>query len=199
MKMMETFQEMRIKYTRNIKNINAMNHIPQDADVLFTGLNPTRQALRDGALFSHDRSFWNLLERAGFYAGTGNIPAAEMYPLLVAGKLDEHLKIGLADLLPHIDEQHAVNVRVEPEFVHAYVEEAARKKVKRIGLMGDKVARAFAKAYPHLTYNSIQDKNNCMGKIMVGNHAIIFFSLPFPNNNSIPNKEAYYTILKNNN
>jgi|GEM_PF-1514792 len=196
--MLATFSKMRIEYTRNIKNINAMNHIPQDADVLFTGLNPTRQALRDGALFSHDRSFWNLLERAGFYAGTGNIPAAEMYPLLVAGKLDEHLKIGLADLLPHIDEQHAANVRVELEFVHAYVQEAARKKVKRIGLMGDKVARAFAKAYPQLAYNSIQNKQNFMGRLVIGNHTITFYSLPFPNNNSIPNKDEYYRNLNNN-
>jgi len=176
-----------------------MNYIPQYADVIFIGLNPTPKALQDGALFSNDRSLWNILERAGFYAGTAAIPAVQMYPLLVSGQLNTHVKIGIADVLPHVVAQHATCVRVEPDHVIALVNQVAAKKVKRMGLMGDKVARAFAKVYPQLTYHSIQNKQNNMGKLVIGNHTITIYSLPFPNNNSIPGKEGYYRNLITNN
>jgi hypothetical protein len=172
-----------------------MNYIPQEADILLTGLNPTKQALTDGALFSHDRSLWNILERAGFYSNSSHIPAIMMYPKLVSGQLNTALKIGLADLLPHIDEQHAACVQVEPQFVHSFLEEAAIKKVKRIGLMGEKVIKAFVLEYPHLRFTSIRDYENQLGEIEIDGHTITVFALPFPNNNNIPNKFLYYRNL----
>jgi hypothetical protein len=174
-----------------INNMN-LNHIPNNADAVLTGLNPPPLAHLEGALYNHDRSLWNILEKAGFISGTGPIPASDMYYLLIRGKLNTSLKIGIADLLPHIDAPRGGCVRIEPQFVQAFVEEIASKKVKKIGLMGEKVIKAFVKEFPHLRFNSIRSIDNFMGEIEFSGHRIEVFALPFPNNNNIADKFLYY-------
>jgi hypothetical protein len=175
--------------------MNNLNYIPNNADVLFVGLNPTPLAVREQALFNNDRSLWNILECAGVISNSGKIPASIMYSLLISGQIDSSFRIGIADLLPHVQEQHAKDVVVSSVYVKTLLHEAVQKKVKRMGLMGEKVITAFKREFPELNFRSVRDAENFMGEIILEGHSIALYSLPFPNNNNVANKHLYYKNL----
>jgi len=45
--------------------MKTLNILKGDLDIVFVALNPTEEAKLNGAVFSTDRGFWNILEKAG--------------------------------------------------------------------------------------------------------------------------------------
>lgn len=171
-----------------------LNILKGNLDIVFVALNPTKEALGNGAVFSVDRGFWNILEDAGITNSTQHVPLNDLAKEVFEEHKHSKLKLGFADLLPHIDEKESRNVKVGIGYARALAEQLVHHKTKRVALMGQKVVDAFTKEFPNLKkWKNLPMVGNkkvfgCIGTITINGHEMEIFAMPFPVNNNIPNK-----------
>lgn len=180
-----------------------LNNIPQGSRIVIIALNPTENAIKNGALFSSDRSLWNLLRDAGILNNT--IDQVELnkrvHEVCDLGKHQTAAagRIGIADLLPTVVETNSSKVNVpKGSAKRLFTDHPPLNEAKKIVLLGQKVVEGFRSDYPHLTswdripvINGVKDFGK-IGEIKVGDHIIEVFAMPFPNGNNIPNKKDFY-------
>jgi len=181
---------------------NTLNIIPYRADIVLVALNPTEEAINNGAVFSRDSAFWNLLHKAKIINDVSHIPLPQRAIEVFKKQKYSNLTLGFADLLPLLIETDSRNVTVEAGTAnHLIKRHLKRNRVKKIALMGQKVVDGFNQDFPHLlSWNAIpiaagEKDFGLIGKINLSGHSIDVYAMPFPVNNSIRDKHIYYQRL----
>lgn len=182
---------------------NTLNIIPENPELVFIALNPTKEAIENNAVFSKNESFWNLLIKAEIIkAEIKKKKLNERAKLVFSSMKYSNKKLGFADLLPFISETDSKKVKVENGSAKNLFEAMDNlKSAKRIALLGQKVVDSFAKDFDLKKWEDLDVKNGVrfFGKIgeikMDNNNSIEVFAMPFPVNNSIANKHEIYSIL----
>ncbi|MGZ2369505.1 uracil-DNA glycosylase family protein [Ancylomarina sp. YFZ004] len=181
-----------------MKNLNIFDG---NIDIALIALNPTKEALENGAVFSRDRGFWNVLERSGLTQDTKHVNLKDLAKEVFLEHKHSNLNVGFADLLPHIDETDSSKVKVEIGYAKQLAGKLAKHKTKKVALLGQKVVDAFAREYPNLkNWRAIKTKDGkkkfgVIGSIKVDGHEMELWAMPFPVNNSIKNKHNDYRRL----
>lgn len=177
----------------------SLNIIPDNPDLVIIALNPTQEAIRNGGLFSRDKSLWNFLIRAGIIRDSINDINLKIRAKEVCSGLHTHLSIGIADLLPSVIESISKNVQVNKgAATDLFREHPGLKNSKKIVLLGQKVVDGFSLDFPNL--KKWRDLPKIEGKkafgeaqeIEIAGSKVKIFTLPFPNGNNIPNKHELY-------
>ena len=194
-----------ILYKQNRNNImkNTLNIIPEEPDLVFIALNPTKEAIANKAVFSKNEAFWNLLVNANIiYPDIKKENLINRAKAVFSGKkIYSNVKLGFADLLPLVSETDSKKVKVEKGSAKKILETMENlKDAKRIALLGQKVVDSFAKDYNLKKWKEIEMSNGVkdfgiIGKIEIDSNTIEVYAMPFPVNNSIANKHKYYSIL----
>jgi hypothetical protein len=191
-----------IYFFTQIFDKNTLNIIPYNADIVLIALNPTEDAINNGAVFSRDNAFWNLLHRAGIITSVSHVPLPKRATEVFKKQMHSKIKLGFADLLPFVIETDSSNVSVPKGSASLLVKRHIQiNKVKKIALMGQKVVDGFCLDYPDLlSWNAIpvvggEKDYGHIGKIIYGEKSIDVYAMPFPVNNSIRDKHIYYTRL----
>ncbi len=181
-----------------------LNIIPEDADLVLIALNPTIEAIENGAVFSRDKGFWNVLHRAEIIRNVGAIPLERRAMEVFHDQKHSDLKLGFADLLPFLIETNSKKVKVPKDSARDLMENTPNlQKAKRIALLGKKVIDGFASDYNGLKMWKDIDvidgvkQFGSIGTIRLGTHVIELFAMPFPVNNNIQNKHIFYQMLRN--
>jgi len=174
-------------------------HFISSIDILWVSLNPTQQAIDEKAIFGNSNGLWNIYRKAGFiHEFTSNIKPNKMQNTIYDNKIGTDYNMEHKDLLPHIIETDSKLVNPTINDVHVFIEEIKLNTPKIIGLMGQKVVDAFHKAYPELkSWDQMKGEFGQMGVLDIDGILVPVFKLPFPVNNSIPNKHEHYKLLKN--
>ena len=180
-----------------MKTLNILN---RDLDIVFVALNPTEEAKLNGAVFSTDRGFWNILEKAGLITKKANeYPLQEMANIVFRDKNSEHVNysMGFADLVEDCYEKNSKNVKILKGTAIKLAENLIRNHhAKKIVLMGQKVVDAFAMDYPKNTIlkwnHEDADYGSCIGKIEIDNFTTSVYKVPFPVNNNVEDRHLYY-------
>ncbi len=178
--------------------------IPENPFLVLIGLNPTKEAIKNQAVFSRDEAFWNLLISAGILKNT--IKLLDLKKRASAAFLTQNhsdYSLGFADLLPLIDETDSKKVKVPKGSVEELFRATPNlKNAKRIALLGQKVVDAFSKEYESNlnkwdSIDKVGDKKQfgSIGKIEIEGNEIEVFAMPFPVNNSIEKKHEFYSKL----
>lgn len=175
-----------------MKNLNIL---PDNAEIVFVALNPTEEAKNNGAVFPRDKSFWNILRDADIIDDHSKYKASEMAEVVFRrGELSK-VVLGIADLKPDIFETDSRKVKVIKGDAALLASDLAKKKTKKIALMGQKVVDAFAKDFPNLRNWSNKRDYGKIGEIDIEGHVMEVFALPFPVNNNVSNKPEYFKKL----
>jgi hypothetical protein len=179
-----------------------LNIIPMNADLVLIALNPTQEAINNGALFSRDDAFWNLLHRAGIINDVSSVPKKKRQKEVCEEHKHSDIRIGIADMLHDVIETNSREVKPDKGTAENFVRtELAGKKPKRIALLGHKVVDAFAADYNLAKWRDIETINGVkqygkIGIIIIGGHVIEVFAVPFPINNNIKDKHLIYKKLR---
>lgn len=194
-----------ILYKQNRNNImkNTLNIIPEEPDLVFIALNPTKEAIANKAVFSKNEAFWNLLVKANIiYPDIKKENLIDRAKAVFSGENNySAVKLGFADLLPLVSETDSKKVKVEKGSAKKLLETIDNlKDAKRIALLGQKVVDSFAKDYNLMKWKDLEMTNGvkdfgCIGEIKEYKNSIQVYAMPFPVNNSIANKHEYYSIL----
>lgn len=175
-----------------------LNLIPFEADIVLIALNPTEEAIQNGAVFSRDNGLWNVLSRAGLIFDVSHIQLELRAKEVFQDQKHSNKKIGIADLLSDVFETDSTKVKVAKGTAKEFVnDQLVSKKVKRIALMGQKVVDAFHGDYNYLkSWRSIPtvDGEKAFGKIGDIDN-IEVYAMPFPVNNSIKDKHKFFKLL----
>lgn len=169
--------------------------IPQNASLVFIALNPTEEAIKNGAVFSTSKAFWNVLINAGILSADINQVALVERANRVFQNQEfilNGLILGFADLVHNCFEKQSKNVNVTNIYVKKLTEILIEKEVTNIALLGQKVVDAFSKMHDNL-YNWKNKPG--FGEIGVIQNSISVYAMPFPVNNNIPNKGNIYNLL----
>jgi len=178
-----------------------LNILEGEVDIAIIGLNPTKEAIQIGAVFSRDRGFWNILEKAGIIRDTSNVLKENLAKEVFLEHKHSKFNVGFADLLPHIDETDSSKVKVEIGYARNLVKTLAVHKTKKVALMGQKVVDGFSKEYPKIKrWNQLEKMDNKkqygkIGEINFEGHKMEIYAMPFPVNTNIPNKHLAYNKL----
>lgn len=175
-----------------------LNIVPEDPYLVLIALNPTEESLKNKAIFSRDESFWNLLREAGLINDVSIVPLSKRAIEVFGKQKHSEKRIGFADLLPLIYETDSNKVNVPKGSAIKLLNEVPNiTKAQKIGLMGEKVVKAFASDFGLKSWSKLE----VIGKIRqfdsigkIGNTEI--YAMPFPVNNNIPNKHKFYKKLK---
>jgi hypothetical protein len=178
-----------------------LNNIPPNPDIVFIALNPTEEAIKNGAVFSRDKAFWNILVKSGILAESLNeVPLTDRAKEVCSeGKHLTNWNIGIADLLPHIIETNSKNVKIpKGSATELFDSEPNLQNAQKIVLLGKKVTKGFSNDFPQLdnrdsltNSKGIKDFGS-IGTIEINGNKIEVYSMPFPVNNNIPNKHDIY-------
>lgn len=180
---------------------NNLNIIPMNADLVLIALNPTQEAITNGALFSRDDAYWNLLYKAGIIRDVSSVLLIDRQKEVCQDYKHSHIRIGIADMMHDVIETDSRKVKPPKGTAENFVlTELAGKKPRRIALMGHKVVDAFAADYDLPKWRDIKTINGVkqygrIGEIVVGDHIIEVFAVPFPINNNIKDKHEIYKKL----
>jgi hypothetical protein len=182
--------------------MKTLNILKGDLDVVFVALNPTEEAKLNGAVFSTDRGFWNILEKAGLISKKANkYPLQEMANIVFRDKNSEHVNysMGFADLVEDCYEKNSKNVKIlKGTAIHLAENLIRNHHAKKIVLMGQKVVDAFAKDFPKGTIlkwkNEKAQYGSCIGTIEIDNCTAAVYKVPFPVNNNIEDRHLYYRL-----
>lgn len=182
-------------------NLN-LNIVPDDPYLVLIALNPTEESLKNKAIFSRDESFWNLLREAGLIKDVSHVPLSKRAIEVFGKQKHSEKRIGFADLLPLIYETDSNKVKVPKGCAKKLFNEVPNiAKAQKIGLMGEKVVKAFARDFAREYGLKSWSKLEVVGKIRqfdsigkIGDTEI--FAMPFPVNSNIPNKHEFYKKLR---
>ena len=168
-------------------------------DILWVSLNPTQQAIDEKAIFGNSNGLWNIYRRAGLiHESTFRIEPNKMQETIYNRKVGTDYNMEHLDLLPHIIETDSKLVKPTINDVYVFIENIKLNPPKVIALMGQKVVDAFHKAYPEIkSWNQTKGKFGQIGVLDIGGILVPVFKLPFPVNNSTPNKDEHYKLVKN--
>ncbi len=174
-----------------------LNIVPEDPYVVLIALNPTEEAIKNNAVFSRDKGFWNLLRQADLIHDVSKLLLTDRAIEVFKNQKYSDKKIGFADLLPLVVETDSQKVKPQKGSAKQLLEEVPSiSKARKIGLLGQKVVDAFATDFNLTKWSElavIQGQRQ-FGKIgTIGD--IEIFALPFPVNNNIPNKHIFYKLL----
>lgn len=176
--------------------------IPENPFLVLIGLNPTKEAIKNKAVFSRNEAFWNLLISAGILnTSIKEVDLKKRASVAFLTQIHSDYRLGFADLLPLIDETDSRKVNVPKGSAKELFETTPNlKNAKRIALLGQKVVDAFAKEYGLNNWKSLPkvgDKKQfgAIGEIEIEGMKIEIFAMPFPVNNSIEKKHEYYSKL----
>lgn len=182
--------------------------IPENPYLVLIGLNPTKEAIKNKAVFSRDEAFWNLLISAGILKNSiKEVDLKKRASASFLTQIHSDYRLGFADLLPLIDETDSKKVKVPKGSAKELFETTPNlKSAKRIALLGQKVVDAFYKEYGLNIKNGIKnwggltkvgDKKQfgSIGEIEIEGKKIEVFAMPFPVNNSIEKKHEFYSKL----
>jgi hypothetical protein len=182
--------------------MKTLNILKGNLDIVFVALNPTQEAKLNGAVFSTDRGFWNILEKAVLITKKANqYPLQEMANIVFRDKNSEHVNysMGFADLVEDCFEKNSKNVKIPKGKAIQLAENLIRNHhTKKIVLMGKKVVDAFAKDFPKGTILKWKDENakygSCIGTIEIDNCTAAVYKVPFPVNNNVEDRHLYYCL-----
>jgi hypothetical protein len=168
-------------------------------DILWVSLNPTQQAISEKAIFGNSNGLWNIYRKAGLiHETTCSIAPNNMQETIYVRKIGTDYNMEHLDLLPHIIETDSNLVNPTIKDVYVFIEKIKCNPPKVIALMGQKVVDAFHKAYPELkSWKKMKGKFGQIGELNIDGVLVPVFKLPFPVNNSIPNKHEHYKLVKN--
>jgi hypothetical protein len=179
-----------------------LNIIPPNPDLVLIALNPTKEAIENKAVFSRDKAFWNLLTEAGIIDDVSHIKLKERAVEVFEKQNHCKVKLGFADLLPFVDETNSRKVKVHKNAAKVLFEQNPNlKNAKKIALLGQKVVDGFALVFTNLKkwkdIEIIENKKQFgkIGSIEINNNSIEVYAMPFPINNSIPDKSDIYKKL----
>ena len=171
----------------------SLNIIPQDADIVLVGLNPTEEAIQNGAVWSTTRHIWNILQDSGITNNTDEFDVKSLAERIFQNGECCEIRLGIADLVEDNYSKSSKHVKPLNKNVSDLLNTLAKKKVKKVGLMGQKVVDAFGKFTKEKKW-----KNTFFGKmysVKIGNNELHIYKLPFPTG-MIPDKaEKYKTLL----
>ncbi|MRT92077.1 uracil-DNA glycosylase family protein [Ancylomarina sp. 16SWW S1-10-2] len=194
-----------------MSSLNRLKGYP--LDVVFVGLNPTEKAKENGAIFSNNRGFWNILDDSRLTTITKNVNKTRLADeIFEKHNYSGKNKYGFADLVDDCYDSKSNNVTIPAGAVEKLVAKLAEHKTKKIALMGQKVTDAFFKAYPEKIkgrwreLGSIKIKEGKhrektkkifgqIGSIRINKHEMKIYAMPFPVNSSIPDKHKDYSKL----
>lgn len=169
-------------------------------DIAFVGLNPTQEAIDNGAIYSRNRTFWNILEKSGLIRSTAHLHLNDIpKEVLLSSKYSDY-RIGYTDVMPHIIETDSSKVNIEQDYVRKLIKTITDYKVKKIALLGQKVIDSFAKEITTIkTWKAMKaEGENRFGKIGFikdDNQRIEVYGLPFPTRSSLIEKHLHYRKL----
>jgi hypothetical protein len=178
-----------------------LNIIPPNPDIVFIALNPTKDAIKNGAVFSRDKAFWNILVKSGILAESLNeVPLIDRARVVCSeGKHLTNWNIGIADLLPHVIETNSKNVKIpNGSATELFDSEPNLQNAKKIVLLGKNVTEGFRRDFPQLeSWDSLSNSTGIkdfgsIGTIEMNGNKIKVYSMPFPVNNNIPAKHDIY-------
>lgn len=181
----------------------SLNILKGELDIVFVALNPTEEALKNGAVFSTDRGLWNILEKSGLInSSANNYPLKDMAKVVFNNQQREHVnyRMGFADLVDNCYSKSSNDVIVPKGAAKKLASILINKhKVKVIALLGQKVVDSFASEFPKkkgigdglFSWKQASEYGSCIGTI----EGVSIIKLPFPVNNSVPNKHIYYSKL----
>jgi len=179
-----------------------LNIITPKPDLVLVALNPTEEAIKNQSVFSRDNGFWNVLIESGLINDlVKEIPLKDRAKEVFLHQKHCNLKLGFADLLPLVTETNSKKVKVKKGAAREFLINTPNiSGSKKIALLGEKVVNAFVRDFPNLRqWASIKiDSDNKFGKmgiITIESNCIEIFAMPFPINNSIPEKHKIYRSL----
>jgi len=173
--------------------------VPANADVVLVGLNPTKEAIKQKAVFCNSDAFWNVLVKSGIlHNSILNVANSERAVKAFEAQAHSDWKVGFADLLPLEDETDSSKVKIPAGAARHFIHHTQNiRTAKKLVLMGQKVVDTFAKEYgltrwENLTIADGVKKYGPIGSIVIDGHVIEMIAVPFPVNNSIADKHAIY-------
>jgi hypothetical protein len=176
--------------------------IPKSPDLVLVALNPTEEAIRNQSVFSRDNGFWNVLIKSCLIkSDVIEIPLKERAKEVFLLQKSCNVKLGFADLLPFVTETDSKKVIVaKGTAIDFLINTPNIRDSRKIALLGKKVADAFVRDFPNLlSWEAIKidsnDKYGKIGTITIESNCIEVFAMPFPINNSIPEKYKIYKRL----
>ena len=180
-----------------------LNIIPEQPDLVFIALNPTKEAIDNCAVFSTSKGFWNLLKNAKIInVKIDEVELKSRAKEVFLSQKHSELKLGFADLLPLIEETDSKKVKVPFDAAKKLFDSSPNlRHAERIALLGQKVVDSFAKEYNLIKWDKIKKgvdgkkQFGEIGKITIEKKTIKVYAMPFPVNNSIANKHEFYKTL----
>ena len=180
-------------------NYNFLSYSNNSVDILWVSLNPTQQAINDGAIFSNSNGLWNIYRKAELiYEESKNIKPIKMQELIYIKKQMTDYNMEHVDLLPHIIETDSSLVKPTVSDVKLLIDEIKDNPPTAIALMGQKLVDIFHQTFPNQlkSWKAMESVFGLMGEIEINGKKVAVFKLPFPVNNSIPKKYKHYRIVK---
>jgi hypothetical protein len=183
-----------------------LNIIPDNPYLVLVALNPTEEAISNGAVFSRDNGFWNLLVSANIIKKSiYSVQLKDRAKAVFLEQKHSEFNIGFADLLPLESEKDSKKIKVKKGDAQSLFDSTPQlKKAKRIALLGQKVVDSFARDFNLKKWKDLEVINEgkrqfgIIGKIIIENNTIEIFAMPFPINNNIENKHQFYSkLIKN--
>ncbi len=173
--------------------------VPANADVVLVGLNPTKEAIEQKAVFCNSDAFWNVLVKSGILHNS-ILKVANNERAFEAFEAQAHSdwKVGFADLLPLEDETDSSKVKIPVGAARHFTHHTQNiRTAKKLVLMGQKVVDTFAKEYELTRWENLPivdgvKQYGSIGSIVIDGHVIEMIAVPFPVNNSIADKHAIY-------
>ncbi len=191
--------------------------IPHSADILLVGINISTDSANNGALWSSQRSPWNVWKKAGIFKDYPD----DLTSAVKCCNLEKYtngFQVGFTDLVD-IAETNSNRVKIENTASEELMKKIEDNKVKNVVLMGDRVIQTFFSGI----HNDLCDKWKKMqknkvsygkhkkkyhpeygfiGKMSINAHEVAIYGMPFPTTVPIKDKYKFYekmvSEIKNN-
>jgi hypothetical protein len=173
--------------------------VPANAGIVLVGLNPTKEAIEQKAVFCNSNAFWNVLVKSGLlHSSILKVPKKQRAIEAFQNQGYSHTTVGFADLLPLESETDSKKVKIPLNVAHNFIHNSQNiRTAEKLVLMGQKVANAFAKQYGLTKWENLPivdgvKQFGSIGTIAMDGQKIEIIAVPFPVNNSIKDKPAIY-------
>lgn len=171
--------------------------VRKNLDILFVGLNPANTSSNKGHYFSTNCAFWNQLYESGLITFPIDKNSADEKVFGSTGINTNQWEYGMTDLVNFLAESKSSSVKPTDEDCKKLMKTIKEYKPRIVVLLHSKVITYFAKRYMCKKTIKRGEYGN-LGRL-INNCDSIFFSVPFPHGNSIPNgkKVELYKQIKN--
>jgi len=176
------------------------------SDILLVGINISSNSAYNGALWSSQKTPWNVWAKAGIFKGYHpDLKLAVQH--CNSEPYSNGFKVSFTDLVDIAETKSSI-VKIEVDAHNDLKNKIVDNKIKNVVLMGDRVIQKFAPIHPVLieawkkmeenrvaygkSKKKFHPKYGFMGEIKLDEHKVNIFGMPFPTTIPIKDKYEFY-------